>query len=280
MISGSIFWPFLVWWRTLVLQLSLLGLGWARCWEQRCTALFRGWDWCPDSWGFWTSPKQIYVRIYIPNSWAMFNWDIYQPLLLLAASTTTTPPPTWAYSGASMDCLALVRCSICTSGSIHGSAWSAGDLAGSQWTMKDDAAFLELSFRLARWSLEVLGGGEVSQWTSGFRALRNLYVKLNLNFYFTVFSNTCIGYSAMQRLVQMTSKVLGWSCFTTNKFISFQKNLGSYKWVWFINPFTIVASPINPKHKPVKCVNLDMSRASPHIHLSRRNGYGIGFTLC
>ena len=24
---------------------------------------------------------QISVGIYIPNSWVMFNWDIYQPLL-------------------------------------------------------------------------------------------------------------------------------------------------------------------------------------------------------
>ena len=27
-------------------------------------------------WGYWTSPKQISVGNYIPNTWVMFNWDI------------------------------------------------------------------------------------------------------------------------------------------------------------------------------------------------------------
>ena len=32
-------------------------------------------------WGFFEHHLQISVGIYIPNSWVMFDWDIYQPLI-------------------------------------------------------------------------------------------------------------------------------------------------------------------------------------------------------
>ena len=32
-------------------------------------------------WGFGSHHLQISVGNYIPNTWVMFNWDIYQPLL-------------------------------------------------------------------------------------------------------------------------------------------------------------------------------------------------------
>ena len=39
-------------------------------------------------WWFWTSPS-ISVGDYIPNSWVMFKWDIYQPLLMDSLWTST-----------------------------------------------------------------------------------------------------------------------------------------------------------------------------------------------
>ena len=62
------------WQMALAVQQLMLGQGMAWTDWEKWGSTKRGLRIC------FTSPNQISVRIYIPESWFMFNWDIYQPL--------------------------------------------------------------------------------------------------------------------------------------------------------------------------------------------------------